>query len=365
MKFLKKLILSEKLEYIPKDIEIEILDYSKVSVISKGIEDFIISNANVNNPKAMDLLLKYTKNKIFTLIQKDPNWKDPKKRIWAEAEKKIVLDPRVAFNYAKDVIYDQIQEDPTRWAEGEKIITTNAEYSHKYAAEIIKEQILNDPNWKDPKKRRWAKGEKTIALIPSLTFYYAKNVIYNQIQEDPTRWSEGEKTIATHEEYSYKYATEIIKQQILNDPNWRDPEKRRWAEGEKIIAKSKEHAYSYGFYVIKDQIKQDPDRWREGEQTIATYLFVEPSKILAYATMIKDQLIADPNRWTEGVKTLARDPNYIPKYAEMTNRPFPEGEEYLMKFGGYRADYKDFIRKNWDSFTDDQKKRVNPKFLTN
>lgn len=292
MKFLKRLILSEKLEHIPKDLEIRTLNYSEVPVVSKGVEDYIISNANVNNPKAMQLLLNYSTNKIFTLIQKDSNWKDPKKRIWAEAEKKITLDPRAAFSYASEVIKDQIQEDPTRW-------------------------------------------------------------------------SEGEKTIATNEEYSYKYATEIIKDQILSDSNWKDPEKRRWTEGEKIIAKSKQYAYNYGFYIIKDQIKQDPDRWREGEQTIATYLFVEPSKIFAYATMIKDQLIADPNRWPKGIKILARDVNYIPKYAEMTKRPFPEGEEYLIQFGGYRADYKDFIKKNWDSFTNDQKKRINPVFLKN
>lgn len=365
MKFLKTLILNEKLEHIPKDIEIETLDYSKVPVISKGIENFIISNANVNNPRTMQLLLNYSEDKVSTLIKKDPNWKDPKKRIWAEGEKKISSDPRAALRYAEEVIYDQIKEDSTRWHEAEKIISANQQYSYFYAKRVIKKQILNDPNWRDPEKRRWAEGEKTIALYASRAFDYAKEIIYDQIQEDPTRWSEGEKIIATHEEYSYKYATEIIKEQILNDPNWRDPEKRRWAEGEKIIAKSKDNAYRYGFYIIKDQIQEDPDRWREGEQTIATYLFVEPSKIFAYATMIKDQLIADPKRWSQGIKIFARDVNYIPKYAEMTKRPFPEGEEYLIQFGGSRVDYKDFIRKNWDSFTDDQKKKVNPVFLKN
>ena len=321
MKFLNKLILNESIKHIDKNIHIKYIDYSAVPQVSKEIEDYIIDNADDNRPSSNTLLITYILDRAIDKIQKDPNWRDPEKRIWAKAEKKIALSLMLSFNYASHVIVDQIRQDPDRWKEGEKIISTNPYYS----------------------------------------FLYGKNVIKNEILKDPDRWKEGEKTIGAEPEYSYSYATEVIKQQILNDPNYDDPEKRRWREGEKSIASSKNFSYNYSIYVISNQIRRDPNRWREGEKTIAANN--TPYEIYHYAIgIIKDQLIADPNRWPEGEKRIASSSHDSFQYAIALKRPFPKGENSIRN-SNYFWQYKEFIQKNWNSFTEDQKKGVHPEFL--
>jgi hypothetical protein len=349
MKFLKKLILSEKLNHINKDIHISEIDYSKVPVISKEIEDFIINNADINDLKSMQLLQNYTIDKVTNRIQNDPHWRDPEKRVWKEGEKKLALSPSTAIDYAIKVIYKQIEEDLDRWKEADKNILKS---DHETIIRYIR----------TTKKNNWKEGEKVIANSAYFSFRYAAEVIKGEIQKDPDRWKEGEKIIATDPKYSYLYAREIISEQIENDPHWRDPEKRRWREGEKILSQSKRDGYLYATYLISDQTKQDPNRWKEGEKNIAANNTIY--EIYYYmVNVIKDQLIADPNRWEDGKNRIKSDPKHSVEYAKLTNRPFPEAEQYILKSSHY-IDYKEFIKKNWDSFTEEQKKGVHPEFLT-
>lgn len=126
MKFLKKLIVSESLKYLEKNLKIGFVDFSETSQVSKELEDDIINNRD------LILLKRYTKEKKFDLIKNDRNWKDPKKRIWAKGERKIATNAYYSFTYAEEIIKDQIQEDPNRWVEGEKSIATDSELSMKY-----------------------------------------------------------------------------------------------------------------------------------------------------------------------------------------------------------------------------------------
>ena len=314
MKFLKKLIVSESLKYLEKDLKIGFVDFSETSQISKELEDDIINNRD------LILLKRYTKEKKFDLIKNDRNWKDPKKRIWAKGERKIAINAYYSFTYAEEIIKDQIQEDPNRWVEGEKSIANNPNYSYHYAEEIIKDQIKKDPN-------RWVEGEKSISTDPKLSFQYIIKVIGDQIQEDPNRWVEGEKSIASVPQSAYNYAKNVIMNQTMNDPNWKDPEKRRWKEGEKSIATDPKTSYYYALEIIKDQIQEDPNRWVEGEKSIST------------------------------------DSELSMKYIKfVTNRLFPLAEKVFLS--NYEInEYMDFIKKNWNTFSEKEKKDINPDIL--
>jgi len=142
------------------------------------------------------------------------------KKLFSKNEKEIAQDPRIALDYAQDVIGG-------RWPEAEETIAQDLYDAYKYARDII--------------GGRWPEVEETIAQDPDTALDYAKDVIKG-------RFPEGEEAIAQDSEQAYKYALDVIG--------------RRWPEVEETIAQDPDIAYFYAKNVIKG-------RWPEVEEKIA------------------------------------------------------------------------------------------------
>jgi len=151
-------------------------------------------------------------------------------KLFKMKEAEIATDPRLAYNYARDVIKG-------RWLEGESVIAKDPEQAYNYARDVI--------------KGRWLEGESVIAKDPEQAYDYARDVIKG-------RFSEGEPAIAKVPKWAYTYARDVIK--------------GRWPEAEPVIAKDPESASSYAADIIKG-------RWPEAEPVIAE----DPESAFFYA----------------------------------------------------------------------------------
>ena len=136
------------------------------------------------------------------------------KKLFSKNEKEIAQDPRIALDYAQDVIGG-------RWPEAEETIAQDLYDAYKYARDIIggrwpevEETIAQDPDTaldyaKDVIKGRFPEGEDKIAKRPFISLSYAENVIKE-------RFLKGEKAIAqnfiTKEEYEKRFGVDLDKE---------------------------------------------------------------------------------------------------------------------------------------------------------
>jgi len=214
------------------------------------------------------------------------------KKLFAKGEKEIAQDPRIALDYAQDVIGG-------RWPEAEETIAQNFYDAYKYARDII--------------GGRFPEGEEAIAQDLETALDYARNVIKR-------RWPEVEETIAQYPSYSFVYAREVVK--------------GRWPEGEEAIAQDLGLAYFYAKDVIGG-------RWPEVEEEIAQ----EPDMVYRYARdVIK-------GRFPEGEEAIAQNPKntkwkvlsnprWVFLYAQnVIGGRWPEVEE-VIKNSAYKDDYE-------------------------
>lgn len=125
------------------------------------------------------------------------------KKFFAMKEKEIVKDPRLAYQYASNVIQD-------RWPEVEATIAKDPKWAYYYAYDIIQDS--------------WPEGEAAIAEDAEWAYFYAKDVVYDE-------WPKGEATIAKDPNWAYMYARDVIQD--------------RWPEGEAAIARYSDLAYQY------------------------------------------------------------------------------------------------------------------------
>jgi len=138
------------------------------------------------------------------------------KKLFSMKEKESLKEPKLAYQYAKDVIKG-------RWPEGEPEIAKDPKFSYFYAKNVI--------------NGRWPEGEPAISKDPENAYYYAKYVIKG-------RFIEGEPIIAKNPIVAFSYASTVIK--------------GRWKEGEPTITEYPEWAYYYATDVIGD-----PDFWEK------------------------------------------------------------------------------------------------------
>ena len=116
------------------------------------------------------------------------------KKLFKKIESQYLKDPKLALQYAKEVIRG-------RWPEGEDAIATDPVSASQYAREVI--------------KGRWPEAEAVIAKDPKSAVWYAREVIKG-------RWPKAEATIAKDPWTAAQYAEYVIK--------------GRWPEAEAVIA---------------------------------------------------------------------------------------------------------------------------------
>jgi len=222
------------------------------------------------------------------------------KKLFKKIESQYLKDPKLALQYAKEVIRG-------RWPEVEDAIATDPVSASQYAREVIKgrwpkaeEVIAKDPTSAfsyvtEVIKGRWPKAEATIAKDPIVAGWYAREVIKG-------RWPEAEAVIAQYPRPAAQYAEYVIK--------------GRWPKGEDAIAQNKDTAVEYARFIIKGRFpKAEP------------LIMKSPFTAVSYAAeSIK-------GRWPEAEATIAKDPWTAAQYAEYVIKGrWPEAEAVIAQY---------------------------------